>query len=771
MKRLLFFALLFSITLFAHNDDYKKPTDVLPISNLNGKDVQITFNNFGEYPDICQDKDDNVWVVYSEYLHGIENIILKKINNMSVQDSVIVNATSEGFEHRPRILSKSDDSIFIVWCAKRNNNWDIYARSYSDGKLSDEIRVTKNSAADLNPSVTSDPAGNTWIAWETLRNNNFDIYAKKIADDKISEPINISNSNDMELRPYIKYLNDNLYIVWDRQHEENYQIILKSFDGKKWSSEEKLSPDKGFNLAPTLSVSKDNKITAAWHSNLQPDGRVGFTPWVYYKNLNGDDSNIFYTTADESDWFKKGEDQAFEFPSLLYDKNNVLWIFGRPSQGFYVQCVKDNHHSPLYQLNVDGWGGRGQYAQPILGNDGFIYSIRRDIKYIYLNRFSTDISNLDVDYEVQQVNFDDKKLIAFPIQVNDDDTKLKLPDDMQIVYGDIHQHSSLSDGRGTIDQCYTRSRYILHYDFAALTDHEWFTANLLTPSEWDRIKIIGQQFYEPGKFITYAAYEWTTPRLPKGFGHKNVFFLDWNKPIFSFDSTASTTKNLFKLLKENNAIAIPHHIGWTGTDWENHDPEVQPDVEIVSTHGAFEYMGNEPIRHRGGMPGNFVQDGLERGLKFGLIGSSDGHGLRFHHGVGRKDNEWQTGLTGVIVKNKTKEEIFNSLKERRVFATSGTKIQVSFKINDAWMGEEVISKTPPKIKFEVLGSSKIKYAILVRDNKNLLYLGKDLHEGRGVRTEYIDKDLSVGEHWYYIRLIQDNGEMAWSSPIWVNYNP
>ena len=468
---------------------------------------------------------------------------------------------------------------------------------------------------------------------------------------------------------------------------------------------------------------------------------------------------------------KRGEDQALEFPSLVYDNNNVLWILSRPSQGFYVQCVKDNHHSPLYQLNVDGWGGRGQYAQPILGSDGFIYTVRRDMYYIYLNRFSTNISKLDVDHDVTKVNFDNKKLIPFTIQKNDDDTKLKLPDSMQIFYGDLHQHSSLSDGRGTIDQCYTRSKYILHYDFATLTDHEWFTGNLLTPSEWDRIKIMGQQFYEPGKFITYAAYEWTTPRLPKGFGHKNVFFMSWDKPIFSFDSSAKNTKDLFKLLKKNDAIAFPHHIGWTGTDWENHDPEVQPDVEIVSTHGAFEYMGNEPIRHRGGMPGYFVQDGLAKGLKFGLIGSSDGHGLRYHHGVGRKDNEWQTGLTGVIVKNKTKEEIFSALKDRRVFATSGTKIQVNFKINDKWMGSEINITNPPEINLEVLGSSKLHYAILVRDNKNLLYLGKDLTEGRGARIKYVDKDLTAGEHWYYVRVIQDNGEMAWSSPIWVNYKP
>ncbi len=97
----------------------------------------------------------------------------------------------------------------------------------------------------------------------------------------------------------------------------------------------------------------------------------------------------------------------------------------RPSQGFYVQCVKDDHHSPLYKLNVDGWGGRGQYAIPILGNDGNIYTVRRDIYYVYLNKFSTDISKLDVDHDVTKINFDNKKLVPFTIQKNDDDTKLK----------------------------------------------------------------------------------------------------------------------------------------------------------------------------------------------------------------------------------------------------------------------------------------------------------------------------------------------------------
>jgi hypothetical protein len=299
------------------------------------------------------------------------------------------------------------------------------------------------------------------------------------------------------------------------------------------------------------------------------------------------------------------------------------------------------------------------------------------------------------------------------------------------------------------------------YDFAALTDHDWFTGNLLLPSEWEWIKIVGRQFDRPGEFIAIAAYEWTTPRTPRGFGHKNVYFPDWDQPIFSFKYEATTSVDLFRLLKGINALAFPHHVGWTGVDWENHDPDVQSCAEIVSTHGAFEFMGNTPITHRGGMPGSFIQDGLAKGLKFGLTGSTDGHGLRWHHGISRKEAEWETGLTGIPVTEKTKEAIFHALRDRAVFATSGPPIQMTFSVDGQAMGSELVTPTAPEIVMEVLGTSRLKYVVL-------LFMGKDFDEGYGVRRTFVDEVLTKGRHWYYLRVIQEDGEMAWSSPIWVD---
>ena len=35
--------------------------------------------------------------------------------------------------------------------------------------------------------------------------------------------------------------------------------------------------------------------------------------------------------------------------------------------------------------------------------------------------------------------------------------------------------------------------------------------------------------------------------------------------------------------------------------------------------------------------------------------------------------------------------------------------------------------------------------------------------------EYVDNQAAAGESYYYIRVIQSDGELAWSSPIWVRY--
>lgn len=743
----------------------KGETKIRSMNELGAVDVQLTNSVYCEYPDICINSKSEIFVAFTQYEDGKEKITLYKINNDQVQDSFVVSKES-GHEYRPKLFCDKDDKIWITWAAKRNDNWEIYLRSFKEGIFSDEINISNDPGIDMNPAITVDLKNNVWITWESYRNNNFDVYSACYNGTTVEMVIPVSNHPAMELRPQILAGNKNdLYVVWDRQIEDSYTIQLKHFDGKKWNDEITVSPVHGFNLAPSIAFDKKGDLTVAWQSNLQPDGNMGLPRWIYLAKFNGSKLSETYSLAEPKDWIKNGEEQGFEFPELLFDKDGNLMIFGRTSQGFYTQIIKDKKKSDIFKFTVVGWGGRGQNIYPVMAKDGTIFSVRRDIKFIYLNKIPADYSKPLFSNSVNVIQPGKITPIKNDYKLK---KRLQLTGGKKIFFGDIHQHSSISDGSGTIDECYTRSRYVYGQDFAALTDHEWFTNNLLIPSEWERIKIIGESFYKPGEFVTIPAYEWTTPRLPAGFGHKNVYFYNWKQPVFSFNENAKNTKELNEHLARCGAIAIPHHLGWSGTDWEAFDVAIQPVVEIVSAHGAFEFMGNEPITHRGGMPGHFIQDGLKKGLKFGFTGSSDGHGLRWHHGVGTKEDEWQTGLTGIIANELTIESVLSALKNRNTFATSGTRIQIHFSINDNLMGSDIEISTSPEIEFEVVGTAPLKYVTIVRDNEDVFYFGKDTREGWGVKKKFVDTDTVEGSHYYYLRAILEDGEVAWSSPIWVN---
>ncbi len=84
------------------------------------------------------------------------------------------------------------------------------------------------------------------------------------------------------------------------------------------------------------------------------------------------------------------------------------------------------------------------------------------------------------------------------------------------------------------------------------------------------------------------------------------------------------------------------------------------------------------------------------------------------------------------------------------------------------MGSDIEISTSPEIEFEVVGTAPLKYVTIVRDNEDVFYFGKDTREGWGVKKKFVDTDTVEGSHYYYLRAILEDGEVAWSSPIWVN---
>ena len=116
---------------------------------------------------------------------------------------------------------------------------------------------------------------------------------------------------------------------------------------------------------------------------------------------------------------------------------------------------------------------------------------------------------------------------------------------------------------------------------------------------------------------------------------------------------------------------------------------------------------------------------------------------------------------------KTREAVWDAFLRRRVYGTSGPKIILNFRVADSPMGSEVkwpASKGPLPIAVRAVGCDEIEAIEIVRNGEPVFAM-----QGGGIFAQFLveDPEPPEGESWYYARVIQKDGNMAWSSPIWV----
>jgi len=354
----------------------------------------------------------------------------------------------------------------------------------------------------------------------------------------------------------------------------------------------------------------------------------------------------------------------------------------------------------------------------------------------------------------------------------------------KIYWGDIHVHSSLSDGGLPPEEGYRWARDISKLDFCAITDHDDVGHNrnvkehslLMTHETWEKAKEIANNYNTPGKFVTLLAYEWTQTEYGVE-GHRNVYYRGNDAPIFrSWDIESNRPTRLFEALEGKNAIVVPHH-SLHYMSWE-HDPNIQRLVEIYSMWGSSEksgdscsFVGTSGLEVKNS--GISFQDYLARGYRVGVVASGDNHDGR--PGCTVATDRWRRGkmskkpgLVAVYAQKLTREAIFDALWKRHCYGTTGCRIILEFRINGEMMGEEIIVDSPKvsrDIFVKVIGQSTLKSVEIIKNNSLLCVY--EVNKDR-VEVTYIDEKEIFSTDFYYVRVTQKDGEMAWSSPIWVS---
>ena len=82
------------------------------------------------------------------------------------------------------------------------------------------------------------------------------------------------------------------------------------------------------------------------------------------------------------------------------------------------------------------------------------------------------------------------------------------------------------------------------------------------------------------------------------------------------------------------------------------------------------------------------------------------------------------------------------------------------------MGDDISIRNQPELVIKITGTAPIRKVDIIR-NQQYIYS----REGTGERIEFVYRDTSLtrGEHYYYVRIIQQDGNVAWASPIWVKF--
>jgi hypothetical protein len=347
---------------------------------------------------------------------------------------------------------------------------------------------------------------------------------------------------------------------------------------------------------------------------------------------------------------------------------------------------------------------------------------------------------------------------------------------------DLHGHSQISDGTGTPADYFLYARDVAGLDVVSLTDHDHWGMNFLDskPEMWEEIRQNVDRFNNPGNFVTLLGYEWTSWLH----GHRHViYFKNEGEVLSMLDSRFETPAQLWSALKNKSALTFAHHSagGPVSTNWAYRpDPEIEPVTEIVSVHGSSE-AEDSPGRIYDPVPGNFVRDVLDAGMQFGFIGSSDSHDG--HPGQAQLASPAGTGLAAIFSEELDRGSIRKALLARSVYATNGPRIWLEVELDGHPMGSsiaydadsdekndktedsrETISGERPefqRLHIYVVAESPLERIDIVRSGHiSLIPLQGELEwtEDRTIPS------LQRGEY-YYVRVIQQDGGVAWSSPI------
>ena len=236
-------------------------------------------------------------------------------------------------------------------------------------------------------------------------------------------------------------------------------------------------------------------------------------------------------------------------------------------------------------------------------------------------------------------------------------------------WGDLHGQSGETIGMGSAESYFRYARDLAFLDIVGHQGNDF----QITDAFWQKLNRLTAQFDVPGRFVCLPGYEWSG-NTGMG-GDRNIFFRPEGRPIrrsshILVDGQTSTAPiptadELFRALKDEDAVVIAHVGGRYADIKFAHDGRLERAVEVHSTWGTFEWL---------------LHDAFALGYRVGVVCHSDDHkGRPGATRPGASTFGAIGGLTCYLMPELTRDALFEALRRRRHYGTTGVRLYIDLR--------------------------------------------------------------------------------------------
>jgi hypothetical protein len=725
---------------------------------------------------------------------------------------------------RCAVAADGQGRVWVGYSAHRDGNFDVFVRDCdAAGKPGAEQRLTKNPGPDVTPVMCTDAAGNPWLAYQAWFADETPIYAFRGVNGQWHQARGIIGSGLHCWHPALAAAPDGrVALVFDVYQNGSYDIQLQMHDERGEVNKVESKPvaqSAKFEARPSAAFDAQGRLWIAYEEGpekwgkdygalapnkgkplynersvrvvcLDTDGKLK-RPAAELPTSKIDPPVIPFDPVKTN---KYERDTRYSYPKIGLDGGGRVWLTYRQNFGSRYTSHPGTAWR-TYARRLDG----GRWTDPVEVDHADGLQDHRPVLLAHPSGGLLVVHNTDgrfttpetIDNQIYASSVSLPGAPAAPALVAHDagpsaaspevDAENRAVARMrkhrlqvagktyQYFRGEYHRHTEISwDGApdGTLEDMFRYAIDAVQFDWIGNGDHDNGAGR---EYPWWLVQKFSDAYHVPGRFTPMFTYE-RSVAYPHG--HRNVMFA--RRGILTLPRLAPAgvkvagvhpddTKMLYRYLHEFGGICASHTSATgMGTDWRDNDPAVEPIVEIYQGDrmsyemegapkaGYDPQSGKLPANVAGWYPKGYINLALQKGYKLGFQSSSD---------------HWSTHISFFVVlaEGPGRDRLLDAVKRRHCYGATDN-ILVDFRCGDKLMGDELAADRPPTLSVHVVGTADLDKVDVLRDSEVVATLPT---KGTEFRGDWTDPRPLPGTHYYYVRVVQADNEMAWASPIWV----